>query len=282
MEKKTIFEIPFGLRNTGAICHFNALLQSLMRCSFIYDYIDSSITINKFFIEMVAHRDGSKSSDMIELLKEYITSCMVKGKERLFSGQQSSDEGFIYLTEMMKIQKLFEYKYDIKHQCLLCGHEWKAVDSGVIINMFNIQLMNEYKEGKIKPIEFKKKFRDYIYGYDEIMFEFKCEKCSGKMVKKSYELKFMNKYLIVMINKYDEKNNVPCPTTLEFPSTDGTAKYKLVSMIEHSGTQSGGHYIAYVNYDKYFICNDESISTSDIFIPDENTFILFYESTDAK
>jgi ubiquitin C-terminal hydrolase len=88
-----------------------------------------------------------------------------------------------------------------------------------------------------------------------------------------------------MFNKFFKKETLVFPPTLSFGGKQGPVNYKIVSVINHAGNQSGGHYWA----DSMRRAsgrtvlparlNDSQVSVGSL-RPTANSYIMFYHYVD--
>jgi ubiquitin C-terminal hydrolase len=115
----------------------------------------------------------------------------------------------------------------------------------------------------------------------EDLEDYTCDKCNTRLknVHRVYTLKMLPEIVVIIFNKYGRKINCYYPSSLSFPAKNMNKKtidYKLVAQIDHSGSMSGGHYVAKgVRGKEVFLFNDSSVSQSELG-PTNGAFMVFY------
>jgi ubiquitin C-terminal hydrolase len=287
-----------GLQNTGVICYFNSLLQSLLSCTSLNQYIiNAPHTITsksgqpiernkvwKLYYEMIKSMMTNTNDDLSFWSVQLWTTLMENlSKNKKYSkfgkGQEDAHEGFLILIDALndlKIDKLFEHRFRTTIDCKDCQHTCsRIVDESFVIDIYPEELSKIDKD-PIKALEM------YIKKYNpSIDNNYKCpfENCGKKGNKtQTRELTMLPEILILQFKKYNKKILIDFPEQLKFVNTD-TKKitFQLVSQVEHSGTMSGGHYwsLSLRKDGKVFNCNDNSFSNSD-WAPSNETYMVFY------
>ncbi|MBR1479800.1 MAG: ubiquitin carboxyl-terminal hydrolase [Alphaproteobacteria bacterium] len=137
----------------------------------------------------------------------------------------------------------------------------------------------------------------------EYLPEYRCDKDEGgcgetECIDSKTLLKTLPKVLMVHLKRFkqlntvfrDSKDELKCSkidSFVDYPeiwpvdSLEGKKDYKLVSVIQHSGTLGGGHYVTNVLGDKgewWRADDDKAFRLGDgSFKPEQNAYILFYE-----
>ena len=232
----------FGFINTGSICYFNSLIQSLLSCSSFLSFIckERQDSIFYLFFKFIVFEQKWDPYFPTKLLHSMNT----------FEPNQSSSEYFLKLCDFLKMDDLFQTKTETVTICNECNHENKMVDISVYI-MIDSDI-NECVETK-RTIE-----------------NYQCDSCKKKVnatiISKLTET---SQIIIFTFNKYFQKNNVEYP--LEFRN------YKLLSTIEHYGVLNAGHYFCRsIRNNSIFQFDDNNVQPSS-FEPTPNTYMIFYE-----
>lgn len=269
----------FPLNNTGAICWFNSLLQSLL----------SLPSLNLQVIETAEHKrnrfsrayanivnsalDGhdaalaDSSADLLAAMRDQATAADIE--IGLSSGQECADAGFVKFIELLgcpHAESLFCSVYEMRIHCTGCNKTVSTVrDKLTRVQMF-------------APIRAETDFNKYLLSHKSEHDFYRCD-CGHKMAKfdRVEVLKMVREVIVVVFNKFGQREALPVPSALTFPRAGGgSLNYKLVAKIDHSGTLLGGHYRADVfRHDRWWSVNDTSVSAGSP-QPTEGTFIAFY------
>lgn len=303
---------PFGLHNSGAICYFNSMLQSLLSCTaFINEVIKnkeqySTNPVVKKIIELIELSNKLKSpsenhsavSNNLSIYSVLIWNEMAmfickKNKiniNEFMSGQQCSREAFDYLMECMEsfknIKNIFLHRYKNNIYCLDCNKCVSSVNTINSIILVEPHLQND-QISKFKVFDnlltANTTMNSYIEkqtGYIDSFYICPTCKKTGEKYNINY-LTMIPEVLVVLSKKYrnGEKLNVytEFPKELEFNGINNTKlKFHAVSQIEHAGSLNGGHYWANSRRsDGWYCLNDNGVSKSD-FLPTNNTYMVFY------
>lgn len=270
---------PFGLHNTGVICHFNSLLQMLMSCTSLTQTVTNQLVRSKGnnLLKMYANLIHNQPEWSVHLIQELVKEMRNRKRSEMFGNlQESASEGLILLLEMMNSQAiyhLFYHRYELRIICEKCGDVVsKTTDFEIHFEFF---LDNAAKYPKTAD-----EFANYIRRHTSEVDEYTCEKCKNKAknITRRHSLKMLPEILIILFNKYgNKKDMVWYPNEMTFPGKDGQRlRYKLVAEIKHSGTVNGGHYTsAGLRNAGYFAFNDMSVMTSSP-EPSANSYIIAY------
>jgi ubiquitin C-terminal hydrolase len=240
---------PLGFVNTGAICYFNALIQSLLSSTHFLRFVLSQETQPpSLFILFFSFIVNEKKWD------PFFTSKLlhVMGD---FAPNQSSSEYFLKLCEYAKLDDLFKTKTETTTTCKECGKESKVMDIATYFVIDND--LSEFCETTRETEGFN------------------CDQCKKKVtVKIVSQLREPSAVMVISFNKYFEKKNIPYPSGFDI----GDYKYKLISTIEHVGVLQGGHYYCRTNRNNQLLkIDDNSISPIGGLESTENTYMAFYE-----
>lgn len=242
---------PLGFTNTGAICYFNALVQSLLSCQQFIAYIcrekrDSVFFLFFKFIAIDKKWDPFFTSKLLHVMGG-------------FAPNQSSNEYFLKLCDYMKMDDLFSTKTETTKVCKECGKEGdKVMDTSVFTVIDN------------SVDEFCETTRD-VEGYY-------CdgEKCKKKVtVTITTRIREISPIMVFSFNKYFQKRMIPYPKGFNI---DSDKEYRLVSTIEHQGVLGGGHYFCRtVRNGALLRLDDNSVGQLNDIDPTDNTYMVLYE-----
>lgn len=287
---------PNGFFNTGAICYWNALIQSLVSlpafnrallanedklskneiASAIINYLKESFESTDD-VETNTRKFANRSNLVLKALVAKMRKTHRFTNLEFGQRQESASEGFVLLIDMLnskEIERVFHNRYSATSWCDTCKKTiMDTTDMSFQINMF----FNN------KPTD-AESFKNQILKYASVHEGYKCEECDAITEKGSrhHSLKMLREVVVIEFNKYMIKDMRWFPEEMEFPSTYAKPlKYKLISIIEHSGGLSGGHYWCRAwrptspTDGKFYKFNDESVSDADS-SPSTASYMLFY------
>lgn len=246
---------PLGFTNTGAICYFNALVQSLLSCKQFISYIcrekrDSVFFLFFKFIAIDKKWDPFFTSKLLHVMGG-------------FAPNQSSNEYFLKLCDYLKMDDLFSTKTETTKVCKECGKESeKETDKAMDTSVFTV-IDNSVDE-------FCETTRDVEGYYCD------SEKCKKKVTLTiTTRIREISPIMVFSFNKYFQKRMIPYPKGFNI---DGDKEYRLVSTIEHQGVLGGGHYFCRTARNGTLLrLDDNGVGQLDDIDPTENTYMVFYE-----
>ena len=278
-----------GLSNFGNTCYFNSLIQCLLSCSSLNEYVlkindndpdhNSLILTYKYFLISAMDPGAAAPTDkhLFNLWELLLKAAAKRKKDRiLFSrGQQDVQEGFLLFIEALNnkyIERLFNHRCRVQAMCPSCGK--------ICINNSQDELvLNICYTGDATGPESQDINEYLIKNMSEIDADHKCGLCGVKSAKKKITSIVMSpEILCLSINKYYNKYMAHFPRFLEFTYIDNSKKlvYELVAQSEQSGNMSGGHYWAIVRRkDGNFVCNDSQVYPKELG-PTMETYMVFY------
>jgi len=295
---------PFGLTNSGAICWFNSLLQSLLSCSSLNKIVIENHHQSKFasneilnhYLKLLQYGlDNDKSrqvftgQDHVQIINIIIKKqAQSKFKRKLGSGNQDADEGFKLAIDTIRnksITELFQLRYRGFITCNLCKNTHESTPNLGDLNI-TIDIAMDIFDGK--PSEKHAEIiQKYIIYHDEYLDDnYTCLHCKSKGNKiKFAKLTMLPEILVLLFKKYTSKGgsvravkqNITFPQVLSFTRKGGgKTKYQLISQCEHSGSLGGGHYWAIsLRKNGIFNLNDSGFSAAN-FSPSAGTYLVFY------
>ena len=280
--------LNFGLPNSGVICYFNTLIQSLLSCPVIHQTLVKIRDTKEFASCQVARALLSMWEKPTQSAKfaEEIMACMCKRNINLKSGQQDVSEAFMTLLDLLEcipqIYQLFQHRYQTLIYCTDCeAVVSKDNDLGTLFQIQpNLNAGQSDKFAHIDPTYNKtQSLNDFLMKTNNSTdADFKCPKCNKPGEKfKTTMLQMVPEILPIVLKKYREKVMTDFPEFLEFPSSSSGTKliYQLVAQCEHSGNQHGGHYWAICRRQQWYMFNDMHVSLVN-YGPHPTTYMIWY------
>lgn len=236
---------PMGFLNTGNICYFNALFQSLLSSQNFIRYLLHHPTPEflQFFSFIV---DGQWDTVFTtRLLQTY----------NLFAPNQSSSEYFVKFVDVLHLEAIFECTFLMTTTCGGCG-------------------VCTYSRDKSYNLLVDANFREF-FQFEETINEVKCEHCkSRQQVQRVRTLEGVPPVIAISFNKYSQKRDTVYPR--RFRIDDMT--YTLVATVEHFGVLGAGHYVARCTRDDgLFLADDSKMHPIGDIESSSNTYMVFYE-----
>lgn len=286
---------PIGLKNYGATCYFNSLIQALLSCPSIYEVLQENKDKEHFKESYIADllyklwNSALKGENIDKLIYDFWVCIIHISKGVLNQDQQDAHEGlmmfFNAIEKLPELSRLFEHRHSRLLMCNKCKEfvTRKKENNMVFEVQKNLQteqlpIFESITKQATTLNEFLQKQEGYV---DE---NHTCEKCKTQSAKLSIsELVMCPEILPIVIKKYDNKFLTPFTEKLEFPTNEGKCKlvYKLVAQVEHSGNRSGGHYWAVCQRKNGIAQLNDSSVTPSAFGPTMETYMLFYHYIDT-
>ena len=131
-----------------------------------------------------------------------------------------------------------------------------------------------------------------LFTKEEELKDIQCENCKKKTIfKKSYQIERLPQYLVLVLKrfKYTKMYTKKIESLITFPiqeldlkdfycKTKNFPLYDLYSVVNHTGTLSGGHYTCLVNFENNWIKYDDAfINENETNIETNSAYILFYK-----
>ena len=229
---------PFGLYNTGVICHFNALLQALVGCSSVVraalrhrGYLARTRTGRAFHDFFWAAAPGGRppGSDPFEagveqgfrsarLLAALVADLRARRPTFHYGpSQESASEGLVLLLDMLDaparrgsppeenpIARLFYHRYVATVYCLECrAAVSEELDVAVQFNLFHFDSLP-------RPPATPEEFGDLIRGHVSPLEGYLCERCGarGRGIRR-YRLRMVPEVLVCLFNLYGGAGRAP-------------------------------------------------------------------------
>ena len=296
--------LPFGLNNTGYICWLNATLQALLSCpamtqtvlsvaddltnSFAREYLRlvySIIEAKKNPANWNPNLYGQASS---KILQAFIECAKAKyPMTPIGNNQECADEAFTIMIDLFdhpKIANLFNNVYELRITCPQCNN----VVSSVRDRTYKIDVFTQHS------LADQRSFIDFLRFHRSPVDDYQCPNCGrSSSVRREERLAMLREIVVLTFNKYQAKDIRYFPDELWFPQIGGgRLVYRQVAQIEHSGSQSSGHYYADVLRNtlqpggdiapaaEFYRANDSSISPNKP-RSTANTYMVIYHMASA-
>ena len=273
-----------GLYNQGATCYMNSSLQILYMTPKFRNLINSMMLCDKILgnpTEFIPQ--GQKYNIILSLQKLFaelnlmnIKATKTKeltdafGWEKGEGTDQHDSQEFIRLLlfDVLErilydtpfnniINNIYKVNYISNMKCSNCGNLKSKIESEYVLNL-QILNMKGLKESLFSS-----------FGFEEIIEDYKCEKCEKKVsLKKWSKIISLPNYINFGLNRFSYDYNtferIKLNNKFEFPLelnmkefcdfTDKTTEeknddnylYELYGVIVHSGTPFSGHYYSYI------------------------------------
>jgi uncharacterized UBP type Zn finger protein len=257
----------FGLRNTGTLCYLNSLIQALMGCSSLNEYLiahEDDYEKNKLvqeYMKVYKENDDSEKvpkvniSDATGILKAIHDARKGKKNNLLMGRQEDGHEGLQFFLDIVgkKVDQLFHSRYDLYLHCAKCKKRTKAETAHILEWFIDLSDVDPDLQGSLNT---KQSVENYIKKHVITPEDYKCDHCDAKNkydrnnetwissdVIQIYQLTRLSEIIVLKFNKYHRKTLRYFPPVLNFPAKSGQLTYKIMAQIEHSGSMNGGHYV---------------------------------------
>ena len=290
-EQNNKIEYNFGLLNIGNTCYANSAFQLLFTIEELREYILDDNNWEEQLKEMCIKKGISKDEDVVGLIKQYFIIILykfltipgdVKNPTCLFSlfkyknpnsnfniREQNDSHEFLNIL----IDNLEEEFYKLKNIIPLETEIKKSEYSSILSDLLNIQYDIKLTNTKDNEIEEFKEKNNFLYLHlssdqnkeniqDLINKVMNNEniKVDESEFKKEIKISNTSKYLLCYLTRFIGMSKNNKPVDISKIININNKKYEIVSIISHSGSTSGGHY---VNYSKrkgeWYLFNDSSV-----------------------
>ena len=272
----------FGLVNIGATCYFNSFIQAMLSLPSVTAFfleneerLKSNPVATTYirFLRHVLSIKNSESVNPLELFRMFVIAIRKKNPHSTFgSGQEDADEALTLFLDSIDdpdLYKIFMSTYNLSVFCSDC-----TVSSRIKSDNSCVIEITPGASAEILPISEKiKRYTVTCPGY-------KCPKCERSNRESPpqtlYRLCNVGNVITILFLKYNIAGAISYQQTIELPGNDGVLTFKLVAIIEHSGSTSGGHYWSRcLRTGGFALLNDSSVGQGDDSVRSES-YILFY------
>ena len=271
-----------GLYNQGGTCYMNSSLQILYMTPKFRNLINSLFLCEKILGNPTTFiPQGQKYNIVLSLQKLFsemnllnIKATKTKELTEAFGwttnegGDQHDSQEFIriLLFDVLErilydtpfnniINNIYKVNYISNMKCNQCGNINTKIESEYVLNL-QVMNMKGLKESLFSS-----------FGFEEIIEDYKCEKCEQKVnLQKWSKIISLPNYISFGLNRftydYNTFERIKLNTRFEFPleinmkeycdfnelntSNDEEYLYELYGVIVHSGTPYSGHYYSYI------------------------------------
>nr|XP_055053432.1 ubiquitin carboxyl-terminal hydrolase 47 isoform X2 [Misgurnus anguillicaudatus] len=259
----------YGLKNQGATCYLNAVLQCLFMTKDFRDAVESYekalggcgeenllLQLQKLFKQL---------SENVATTEGVITSL---GIQNVFEQQDAVE----YYRKILKaagtrVSKVFEGKINNITKCIVCDQINKKTNSFISI-LLPIEIENNEQHTVEKCLETF--FKHSSLDQEDWMY---CDTCDQKTETETWsEIEEYPTVLTLQVKRFDfdymQMRYVKNTCALDVPlSLDiGDQKYDLYAIVNHKGVYSGGHYEALIkSYEnqKWYSFDDHTVWESE-------------------
>jgi ubiquitin C-terminal hydrolase len=293
---------PFGMYNSSTMCYFNSMIQSILSCPSVVEYIlkvkdlNGSNLILQILGRMITDKNkmNNNLSANIEynlsLFNEFLRQLKQKSPSLNFGfNQEDSGEMFIILLDLLNdnyINNIFQHTYKCNIFCLDCRKSKDIIeDTGFYFTVDFNELKNNSLSSKFDPQNLNE-LNKFIRNNFSIFSQMKCESCSSFNIIKTNRLVIAPTVIMIVFNKYKEKINYSYPSDMSFinkleSSRIDKHQYRIVSSIHHNGNMNFGHYYSKcLRKPGVYNLNDTSITESNL-SPESNSYIVLYHYVDT-
>ena len=291
-EQNNKIEYNFGLLNIGNTCYANSAFQLLFTINELREYILDDNNWEEQLKEMCIKKSISNDEDIVSLIKQYFIIILykfltipgdVKNPTCLLSlfknrnpnsnfniREQNDSHEFLNIL----IDNLDEEFYKLKNIIPLETEIKKSNYSSILSDLLNIHYDIKVSNSKDKEFDEIKEKNNFLYLHlSEDQNKENIQELINKIInnesikaddsefKKELKISKTSNYVMCYLTRFSgmSKNNKPIEITNIIEINDKI--YEVVSIISHSGSISGGHYI---NYSKrlgeWYLFNDSSVN----------------------
>lgn len=265
-----------GLQNRGNTCFFNASIQCILSMKDLCDHIKTKDYVNesvcKAFKAFIIKYE--KTSDVLNP-QSFIDK--IKHKIDLFDGKQHDAQEFILnffqiiCEEDDQINPLIDVKWIETIECKKC---------------------NLYKTEKITPetiqgITICKSIQEGLDANEckEIITDYTCSNCSHTgNIHKERKIKSSGRYLILHLLRFNNRcEKIQKKISINEILNTCNKAYKLIGIVCHGGSFSGGHYWSYVVRNNiWYNANDSCCTQHNPSVEcEESIYLAFYEEIES-
>lgn len=291
-EQNNKIEYNFGLLNIGNTCYANSAFQLLFTIEELREYILDDNNWEEQLKKMCIKNGISKDEDIVSLIKQYFIIILykfltipgdVKNPTCLFNlfkyknpnsnfniREQNDSHEFLNIL----IDNLEEEFYKLKNIIPLDSSIKKTEYSSILSDLLHIEYNIKFKNISDNTIEDITEKNNFLYlhlssdqnkeSIQELINKFLNNELiddNTNEIEKEIKISNTSKYLLCYLTRFIGMSKNNKPVDISKTISINNKKYEIVSIISHSGSTSGGHY---VNYSKrkgnWYLFNDSSVN----------------------
>ena len=292
----------FGLANTGALCHLNALLQAVVSNTAVVraalanrEYLGGTATGRALYDFVWAAAPGARppgggpygpghdvTAYSAVVLAALVADLRVRRPTVQYGpAQESASEGLVLLLDMLEwgaapnpIAAVFGHRYRCTVYCSACEQQvGQETDVAVCAELFHFATL------RAGPPQTAPEFSEAVRKYTTVLEDYTCDKCHTRgRAYRQYRLCMVSDVLVCQFNAYGPGRPAPYfPDRLAFPAVGGGGlAYRQTAQVEHYGSLDGGHYTARaLRADGPYAFND-SLAVPAPMGPNPGVYLVFY------
>lgn len=285
----------FGMYNNSTMCYFNSMIQSVLSCPSVVEYILRVMNTSgvNLIINLLGRiiENGEKISIEynLELFNEFLRQLKKKYPKLNFGfTQEDAGEMFVILLDLLNdnyLNCMFQHTYKCNIFCMDCRKSKDLADDVSYYFTVDINEIKNFSLSSKMDSNSTNELNKFIRNNYSKLEGIKCSLCKGKDVIKTNRLITAPTIIMIIFNKYKEKIEYVYPSTLSFSNRLSDVKtshhYRVVSSVHHNGNTNFGHYYAKcLRKSGVFNLNDTSFISGDL-SPEANSYIVLYHYTDT-
>ncbi|MDF1729721.1 MAG: hypothetical protein P1U53_18445 [Sulfitobacter sp.] len=290
---ESCFPKPFGLANTNAICHFNALLQALASCPKLIaalcrhrEHFLKTATGARLCDFALAVRQSCAQGAAIDpshsarLLEAFLRDLRARRPGIRYAGSnESASEGFVLLLDVIGFDDspaadLLRYRAGTHLWCKRCCANKFTREPGAKVGVVSSKEDRGFCFNAFHLDESRFEFPMSLLLHSSRVDGYRCDVCKGVGEAHSVcTVDYLPEVFVVALNQYRRKKLRKVGDTFRAKG----ARYVLVATVEHSGGLGGGHYRARcTRANGGCIADDLSLARGEVAVT-ANTYLAFFE-----
>ena len=282
----------FGLVNIGNTCYANSAIQFLFSIDDIINYIIKDFDWTEALKEICKSKQVKTENDVINIIKQYFivnlykfitNSSEVKNPLFIFSllnkgsgfqfilGEQNDSQELLYVLFDSLNEEFYRIENNIDLETEIKITDYHSIVSDILQN--EIKTKTTYTDKNEESEITEKDLFIYLYPHDEdktiqdLINNIRDKQIvdnNTEIIRESKIIK-SSKYIICIISRF--KNLMKNSQSIEILENVkiNDKQYSIHSIISHSGSLFGGHYINYSKHgDKWYLFNDSYVSEMEI------------------
>lgn len=292
IQMDSCFPRPFGLANTNAICHFNALLQALATCpKFISalcenrEYFAKKETGKCLYNFARAVQESCSGGGVVDpshsarLLGAFLRDLRKERPGFRYDGSnESASEGLLLLLDVIGFDKspaadLMQYRAGTHLWCKRCSVNGYVSKPGAKVGVVSSKEDHGFCFNAFHLDTSQYEFPMSLLLHSTEIDGYRCDVCKHTGEAHNVcSMDFIPEIFVIALNQYRCKKLRHIPSTFKAKG----ARYLLVATVEHSGSLGGGHYRARVQrVNGACIADDLSTTRGEVAVT-EHTYLAFF------